>query len=82
MAWIETISRAAAGSTLARIYDSAVARAGRVFNVVRIQSQQPEILRASMQLYTRIMHAPDEPLTRAQREMIATAVSRANRCEY
>lgn len=82
MPWIETIGEAAAKGLLSRIYEAARKRAGKVFNIVSVQSQQPAVLRASLELYTRIMHAEDEPLTRAQREMIATAVSRANRCEY
>ena len=82
MPWIETIGEAAAKGLLSRIYEAARKRAGKVFNIVSVQSQQPAVLRASMELYTRIMLAEDEPLTRAQREMIATAVSRATRCEY
>ncbi|MEM6990731.1 MAG: carboxymuconolactone decarboxylase family protein [Myxococcota bacterium] len=82
MAWIETISRAAATGVLARVYESAVSRAGKIYNIVSLQSQQPDVLRASMQLYARLMEADAEPLSRAQREMIATAVSRANGCEY
>ena len=72
----------AATGLLRRIYDAAVERAGRVYRVIEVQSLQPQVLRASTQLYTRVMQAADEPLTRAQREMIAVAVSRANACEY
>ena len=82
MPWIETIAEAAATGMLSRIYDAARKRAGKVFNIVSVQSQQPAVLRASMELYTRVMHGASEPLTRVQREMIATAVSRASRCEY
>ena len=82
MAFIETIGIEAATGLLARIYDAARARASRVYNIVSLQSQQPEVLQASMQLYLRVMKAPHEPLSLAQREMIATAVSAANRCEY
>ncbi|MEM7586443.1 MAG: carboxymuconolactone decarboxylase family protein [Acidobacteriota bacterium] len=82
MAWIKTVSPEAAEGLLARLYAAAVKRAGKVFNVIRLQSLRPETLRASTQLYTEVMHSERSPLTRAQREMIATVVSRANSCHY
>jgi uncharacterized peroxidase-related enzyme len=82
MPWIKTISPAAATGMLRRLYDEAVARAGRVFNVVRLQSLDPPVLEASIELYRRLMLAPESPLSRARREMIAVAVSRANDCHY
>jgi alkylhydroperoxidase family enzyme len=82
MAWIETVPPDRAQGLLARLYRAAVARAGKVFNVIRIQSPRPEVLRASTQLYIEVMHSARSPLSRAQREMIATAVSRANDCFY
>ena len=63
-------------------WQGAVERAGRVFNILRIQSPRPETLRISTLLYREVMFAEQSPLSRAQREMIATAVSRANACEY
>lgn len=82
MAWIRTIAPEDATGLLRRLYDAAVRRAGKVFNVIRIQGIRPKVLRASTQLYLEVMHSPDSGLTRAQREMIATAVSRANDCYY
>ena len=82
MAWIETIAPEDATGLLRRLYDAAIRRAGKVFNVIRIQGQRPKVLRASTQLYIEVMHSPESGLTRAQREMIATAVSRANACYY
>jgi uncharacterized peroxidase-related enzyme len=82
MAWIRTVDPSEAKGLLARIYRKAVRRAGRVFQVLRIQSVRPEVLKASTLLYLEVMHSERSPLSRAQREMIATAVSRANRCFY
>ena len=82
MAWIETIEPSAASGLLKRLYDAAVKRAGKVFNVIRLQSLRPETLRASTQLYMEVMHSKRSPLSRARREMIATVVSRANSCHY
>ena len=62
-------------------YDAAVVRAGKVFNIVRSMSLRPAVLRRSMQLYRAIMFEPSE-LSRADRELLATVVSRANECFY
>jgi uncharacterized peroxidase-related enzyme len=82
MAWIATVPPEEAKGTLKRIYAEAMARAGRVFNIVRLQSPRPKVLRASIQLYLQIMHGEESALSRAEREMIAVAVSRANNCFY
>ncbi len=82
MAWIKTVEPEAAEGLLKRLYATAIKRAGKVYNVIRLQSPRPKVLRASTQLYLEVMHSPDSPLSRAQREMIATAVSRANSCHY
>ncbi|NIM63100.1 MAG: hypothetical protein GTO30_16100 [Acidobacteria bacterium] len=82
MAWIELIAPDRATGLLKQLYDAAVKRAGRVYNVIRLQSRRPKVLRASTQLYMEVMHSRDSPLSRAQREMIATVVSRTNGCFY
>jgi uncharacterized peroxidase-related enzyme len=82
MPWIRTVPPEEAAGLLRQIYDAAVRRAGRVFNVVQLQSLRPKVLDASMQLYLQLMHAPDGALTRAQREMIAVVVSATNGCHY
>ena len=64
-----------------REYDAAQRRAGRIWNIVSIQSQLPEVMRDSMRLYQSIMFGPS-PLTRAQREMVAVVTSSANECHY
>ena len=64
-----------------REYDAAMRRAGRIWNIVSIQSQLPEVMRDSMRLYQSIMFG-DSPLSRAQREMIAVVTSSANECHY
>lgn len=81
-AWIETIAPEQATGLLAKLYKAALDRAGKVYNVIRIQSLRPEILRVSTLLYREVMFGERSPVSRAQREMIATTVSRANACEY
>jgi uncharacterized peroxidase-related enzyme len=80
--WIHTIPPEKAEGLLRRIYEAAIRRAGRVFNVVRLQSVRPKVLHASMQLYLELMHSREGALTRAQREMIAVVVSTTNGCHY
>lgn len=81
MPWIHTVSVEDAGGRLARTYQAAIQRAGRVFGIVRAQSLSPPILDASMGLYQKIMYAP-VGLSRRQREMLATVVSQVNQCHY
>lgn len=82
MAWIRTIDPERATGLLGRIYREALDRTGKIFNILRCQSLRPEVLDASTELYREVMHSERSALSRAQREMIATAVSRANRCFY
>lgn len=62
-------------------YDAALRRAGRIWNIVSIQGQLPEVMRDSLRLYQSIMFGPS-PLTRAQREMMAAITSQVNDCHY
>ena len=64
-----------------REYEMAMRRAGRIWNIVSIQCQLPEVMRDSMRLYQSIMFGPS-PLTRAQREMLAVVTSGHNECHY
>ena len=82
MAWIEVIRPAEAEGLLKQLYNAAVKRAGKVYNIISIQSLRPRVLRSSTQAYIEIMHPPESGLTRAQREMIATTVSAVNDCHY
>lgn len=81
MAWIKMTELKDATGEIKSEYDKAVRRAGRVFNIVKVQSLNARSLRASMELYLAAMHGPSG-LTRAEREMLATVVSRANHCFY
>jgi alkylhydroperoxidase family enzyme len=70
-----------ARGALRREYDAAIGRAGKVFNIVQAMSPNPEVLRASMDLYRAIMFGPSG-LSRQERELLAVAVSRENDCHY
>ena len=81
MAYIRTIAPDESTGLLKKLYDAAIRRAGRVWNVVRLMSINPEAMKGSIDFY-RVLVYGDSPLSRAQREMIATVVSRANSCHY
>ena len=81
MAFLRLIEPSEAVGELKREYDAAVARAGKVFNIVKAMSLRPRVLRASMQLYREIMFGASG-LSRAERELLAVVVSCANDCHY
>ena len=82
MAYIKTIPEHQATGPLAKQYKAARNRADSVAEIIKLHSLDPMALRASMQLYMATTTAPDNPLTRIEREFIATVVSRANDCFY
>lgn len=81
MPWIKVFSLEEATGFLKEQYDAALKRAGRIWNIVAIMSQNPPVLKASMDLYGALMHGPS-PLSRGQRELLATVVSAQNHCLY
>lgn len=81
MSWIKEIPPEDATGPLKKELDAAVERAGRVWNIVQVMSVNPLALRASMQFYRAIMFG-SSPLTRMQRELLATVVSAELNCRY
>ena len=81
MAWIRMMEPEEATGELKTEYDQAIRRAGKVFNILKVQSLSPRSLRASTGLYLATMHGPSG-LSRAERELLATVVSQSNRCFY
>lgn len=81
MAYIRPVPPEEATGSLKRQYDAAVQRAGKVFNIVRMFSLRPGVLRSAMALYRDTMFA-ESALTRAEREMIAVLTSQVNHCHY
>jgi alkylhydroperoxidase family enzyme len=81
MPWIEQIPIEDADGLLKRQFDAALGRAGRVWHIVHVMSLNPEALRDSIRFYATIMMG-DSPLTRVQRELLATVVSAEVDCFY
>lgn len=82
MAWIRTVDEADATGIVKEEYDAAIARAGKVYNIVKLFSVRPKSMRAFIELYRVAMRDEESPLSRMQREMIATVVSKVNECRY
>ena len=81
MPWIKQVPIDEATGFLKKQFDQAIERAGRVWHIVHIMSQNPRVLDSSMKLYGAAMMGAS-PLTRVQREMLATVVSAENGCHY
>ncbi len=81
MPWIEQISVSEATGVLKRQFEAAIRRAGRVWHIVHIMSINPPAMRASMQFYRTIMTGVS-PLSRVQRELLATVTSSELGCFY
>jgi alkylhydroperoxidase family enzyme len=81
LAYIRTVSPADATGALKEDYDAAVARAGRVFNIVEVMSLRPGVLRAFVMLALEIMTG-ESALSAEDRRRLAAAVSETNRCGY
>ena len=81
MPWISQIPIEAATGLLKKEFDAALKRAGRVWHIVHIMSLNARTLSASMGLYGSIMMG-SSPLTRVQRELLATVTSAELACFY
>lgn len=81
MPWIHQVPIDEATGALKEQFDNAIERAGRVWGIVHIMSLNPDTLTASMGLYGATMHK-ESPLSRLQREMLATVVSAELACPY
>tara|TARA_Y100000589_G_scaffold175293_1_gene166379 strand:+ start:397 stop:645 length:249 start_codon:yes stop_codon:yes gene_type:complete len=82
MAYIKTIAEDEATGALAKQYEAAQQRAESVAEIIKLHSLDPVALKASMQLYMATTTRERSPLSRVEREFIATVVSRANDCFY
>lgn len=81
MPWIDQVPIEEATGLLKREFDAALRRAGRVWHIVHIMSLNPAVMQASMRQYGTIMFGPS-PLSRVQRELLATVVSAELDCFY
>jgi uncharacterized peroxidase-related enzyme len=81
MAWVPTVPEEQASGALIEVYRRARERAGKVPNIARVQSLRPDTTASGFDLYCQIMDAPTG-LSKRERVLIATVVSKVNGCLY
>jgi uncharacterized peroxidase-related enzyme len=81
MAWINEIDEDDAADELKEIYDDIIQKRGKLSNIMRVHSLNPQSMKYHMDLYIHLMFG-SSPLSRADRELIAVQVSILNNCSY
>jgi len=81
MSWIEEIEIDDADGALATTYAELVEKRGKVSNILKVHSLNPDSMRKHLDLYMTIMFGKSG-LSRAEREAIAVVVSATNECAY
>ena len=81
MSWITEIEESDATGDIADVYARLREERGRVANILKVHSLRPPALVHHLDLYMGLLFGSGG-LSRAQRELIAVVVSRANRCAY
>ena len=81
MSWIDEVDVAAADGQLEAIYAELVAKRGKISNILKVHSLNPEALQNHLDLYMTLMFG-ESGLSRAEREAIGVVVSAANDCAY
>jgi uncharacterized peroxidase-related enzyme len=81
MSWIEEVEVSEADGKLAATYAALIKQRGKVSNILKVHSLNPDALEAHLDLYMTIMFGKSG-LSRAEREAIAVVVSAGNDCEY
>ena len=81
MSYIKMIDEEKAMGKLKEVYESIAGSGKKIAHVLKVQSLNPEAMKAHYQFYRSIMFGKSD-LSRAQREMIATVVSAKNGCFY
>jgi len=81
MSWIAEIDAAEAGEKLAAMYADLIEKRGKVSNILKVHSLNPDAMGNHLELYMTLMFGKSG-LSRAEREAIAVVVSAANDCAY
>ena len=81
MAWIQEIQESEATGLLKKIYDEIKEKRGKISNIMKIHSLNPNVMQNHIDLYVNLMFGKSG-LSREEREFIAVIVSVLNNCEY
>lgn len=81
MSWIDEVEEAQAEGHLADIYKDLVEKRGKVSNILKVHSLNPDAMGNHLDLYMTLMFGKSG-LSRKEREAIAVVVSAENDCAY
>ncbi|HMP02767.1 MAG TPA: hypothetical protein PKC45_09740 [Gemmatales bacterium] len=81
MAWVRTSPEEGASGKLQEVYQRVRERAGVVPNIAKVQSLRPATTLRGFDLYCQIMDDPTG-ISKRERVLIATVVSKVNGCLY
>ncbi len=81
MPWIKVIEESEAEGRLKEVYQEILEKRGKIANIMKIHSLNPEALKNHLDLYLTIMFRKPG-LKRWERELVAVIVSRINNCKY
>lgn len=81
MSWIKIIEENEATGELAEIYQDIIRKRGKLSNIMKIHSLNPQSMKDHMNLYIHLMFGKSG-LSRSERELIGVVVSSTNQCQY
>jgi uncharacterized peroxidase-related enzyme len=81
MSWIDEIEIGEADGHLAEIYEELVRKRGKISNILKVHSLNPEAMSGHLDVYMTLMFSRSG-LTRGEREAIGVVVSAENDCAY
>ncbi len=81
MSWISEIPVDEAEGELADVYRELTEKRGKVSNILKVHSLNPEAMQRHLDLYMTLMFG-QSGLSRAEREAIGVVVSAENECQY
>lgn len=81
MSWIQEVDVSKATGKLKQVYKEIEEKRGKISNIMKIHSLNPETMKNHIDLYLTLMFG-SSGLSREEREFIAVTVSVINNCEY
>jgi len=81
MSWIKEIEVSEAEGRLAETYAALISQRGKVSNILKVHSLNPEAMGNHLDMYMTLMFG-ESGLSRAEREAVAVVVSASNDCQY
>ncbi len=81
MPWIQVTDEDKADGPLKEIYEELSRKRGKIANIMRVHSLNPQAMMDHLNLYTTLMFGKSN-LSREERELIAVVVSSLNHCDY